>query len=102
MGWNEEIIHRNGRADQRLVDEIGDEGFQGRPVGLYAVWPGVAVEQLVNLVDVAHQEWRHVAQCAQVEHFLERDLLGLAKRVVEAGRDERISLVELLTNGDEM
>ena len=61
VGWNEEIIHRNGRSDQRLINEIGDEGFQRRPVGFDAVWPRIAIEQLVNLVDVAHQERRHVA-----------------------------------------
>src|SRR5262249_6199828 len=101
-GWNEEIIHRNGRGDQRLIGKIGDEGFERGAVGLETVRPRVAIEQLVNFIDVAHEERRHVAQCAQIEHFLERDLFGLAKRIVKAGGDERISLVELFADGDEM
>src|SRR5215469_18197355 len=84
VGWNEEIIHRNRRCDQRLIGEIGDEGLKRGAVGLNPVRPRVAVEQLVNFIDVAHEEWRHVAQRAQIEHFLESDLFGLAKRVVEA------------------
>src|SRR5262249_10557198 len=102
VGRNEEIIHRNGRGDQRLIGEIGDEGFERRPVGFKPVRPWVAIEQLVNFIDVAHEERRHVAQRAQIEHFLERDLLGFAKRVVQARGNEGISLVELFTDGNEM
>ena len=47
----------------------------GRSIGLEAVGPRVAVEDFVDLVDVTHQERRHVAERAQVEHLLERDLL---------------------------
>src|SRR6266478_3884551 len=102
VGWNEEIIHRNGRRDQRLIGEIGDEGFERGTVGLNPVRPRVAVEQLVNFIDIAHEERRHVAQRAQIKHFLERDLFGFAKRVVEARGNEGISLVELFADGDEM
>src|SRR5215211_6671126 len=64
VGQNKEIVHRNRCGDQRLVGEVGHEGFQSGAVGLDSIRPRIAVEELVDFVDVPHQKRRHVAQRA--------------------------------------
>src|SRR5271154_2825254 len=93
VGRHEQIVdlHRRGNEAQILL--VGDERLQRRPAGLDAVRPRIAVKNFPDVVDLAHQERRHVTDRAQVEQFLQRDLLRLDEGIVEARGDERIALV---------
>src|SRR5262249_52083353 len=99
---HEHIVDFDRLADQAEILLILHQRFQGLPVRLDAVGPRIAVEDVPDVVDLAHQEWRHVAHRAQIEQFLQRDMFRLDEGVVKARGDEGIALVDTLLDRDEM
>jgi hypothetical protein len=52
LDWHEERLDRHRLGDEVLGDHIAHERFEGRAVGLDAVGPGIAVEDLIDLLEV--------------------------------------------------
>src|SRR5215207_8136997 len=46
VGRHEQLVHRNGRCDQRLVGQVLHQRLQRRPVRLDPVGPWIAIEEL--------------------------------------------------------
>ena len=99
---HEQLVDRNGRLDQRLLCHVAHQRLQRGPVGLDPIRPGVTAEGGVDLVELGGQARQHVAQRAEVAHLGEREVLGRGHRLVETRGDERMLLVDVAADGDEM
>src|SRR5712691_8891273 len=99
---DKQIVHPHRRGDDRLLGHVADERFEGRTVGLDPVGPRIAAENLIDLVEVGGHPGQHVAERSQEAHLGEGAVLRFAERVVKARGDERVLLVELAANDDEV
>src|SRR5262245_53303342 len=86
----EQRLDRHGLLDQRLIGEILHQRFERRPVGLDAVGPRIAAEHLIDLLELGGHPRQHVTQRSELAHLLRGDRLGLAERVKQARRHERV------------
>src|ERR1039458_5709808 len=78
---NKEILQWEHRLEHRLLDQELHEGFERSSVRLDPVGPRVALEHVVDLVQVSGKPGQHVAKSTQVAHPLVGNLLRFAQRV---------------------
>src|SRR5580700_7462695 len=99
---HEQLVDWNRLRDQTLLDHIRHQRFQCRPIRLDAIWPAIAAEQFVNLLHVVRQPRQHVTQRPGIAHLFSRPVLRFVERVIETRREERILLIDIVADDDEM
>src|SRR6185295_9436893 len=99
---HEQILDRNRPGDEVLLDHVGDQRLQRRPVGFDAVGKRISPEDRVDLLHVIDQPRQHGAQRAGVAHAHARAALRLHERVVEAARDPALALVQVAADDHEV
>src|SRR5262244_1781099 len=102
VDWHEQLVDGNGRLDQRLLSHVANERLERGAVGLDAVGPGITAEGRGDLVELRDHARQHVAQRADLAHLGKRKILGPVHRLEKTGGDERMFLVDVATQSDEV
>ena len=99
---HEQLLDRYPSRDKMLFDHVLDQRLEGGSIGFHPVRPRIAAEHVIDLVHVGGKPGESVAQRAAFLHQRERVVSRIAQRVVQALRDERVRLVDIATDDDEV